>query len=647
MAAWAGLALVLFNGQTDRAYYAVDLDGAQTDAAGYAVVGGAALHGAATLPAATLQNGPDAVALYEGSAEDFPAGSSVTTAGLLDAVVYGTGDPADAGLLALLAAGEPQIDEAARGAAETDSSGRCPNGTGGQRHTATYRQNPPTPGAANDCRADAPPTVLAVQPVDGATQVSAEAVLTVEFSEPMTPDSGWLSLRCGGAEVALTIAPSGAKGYTATPLTALPPAAGCRATLAAALLRDADPDDPPDAMTTDFVWSFTTAAPVADFVLINEIDSDTPGRDTAEFIELYDGGAGRTSLSGLALVLYNGQDDRVYYAVDLDGLVTGQEGYAVIGSAALGGAATLPAATVQNGPDAIALYAGDAGDFASGAPLTAAGLLDAVVYGPAGEADAGLLPLLAAGQPLVDEGGRGDAAADALARCPNGQGGPRHTAATRPAPPTPGQANVCPFDLAPAISATEPPPDAAAVALTATLTITFSEAVQLRGEWLTLECGGAAQAVTTLPGAREAKVVPAAPLPAGARCEATVLAAGVADADTDDPPDQPTADYRWQFHTVAAPPPLRAGFGSNSPVWVDEAVVFANTTSGTGALEYTWDFGDGHGSTLAQPAHRYAAPGTYLVTLTATAGGQTATATGVVVVRGRVVFAPLVVRGPR
>jgi len=36
--------------------------------------------------------------------------------------------------------------------------------------------------------------------------------------------------------------------------------------------------------------------------VINEIDSDTPGMDTREFIELYDGGSGGTPLDSLTLV---------------------------------------------------------------------------------------------------------------------------------------------------------------------------------------------------------------------------------------------------------------------------------------------------------------------------------------------------------
>ncbi len=45
-----------------------------------------------------------------------------------------------------------------------------------------------------------------------------------------------------------------------------------------------------------------SSSPVATHIIINEVDADTPGIDTAEFIELYDGGTGNTNLSGLTLV---------------------------------------------------------------------------------------------------------------------------------------------------------------------------------------------------------------------------------------------------------------------------------------------------------------------------------------------------------
>jgi len=51
---------------------------------------------------------------------------------------------------------------------------------------------------------------------------------------------------------------------------------------------------------------------------------------------------------------------------------------------------------------------------------------------------------------------------------------------------------------------------------------------------------------------------------------------------------------------------------------VPETVVFTNTSSGSGALNYQWDFGDGGNSTATDPSHSYTAAGTYSVTLTAT-----------------------------
>jgi ABC-type multidrug transport system fused ATPase/permease subunit len=52
--------------------------------------------------------------------------------------------------------------------------------------------------------------------------------------------------------------------------------------------------------------------------MINEIDADTPGSDTAEFIELYDGGpahgGGNTPLDGLGAQLSGGQRQRLNIA---------------------------------------------------------------------------------------------------------------------------------------------------------------------------------------------------------------------------------------------------------------------------------------------------------------------------------------------
>ncbi|MEW5986859.1 MAG: PKD domain-containing protein [Chloroflexota bacterium] len=71
------------------------------------------------------------------------------------------------------------------------------------------------------------------------------------------------------------------------------------------------------------------------------------------------------------------------------------------------------------------------------------------------------------------------------------------------------------------------------------------------------------------------------------------------------------------FHPSSAP--AFAGFEDNGPIQLGETAVFANTTTGSEPISYTWDFGDGVGtSTEANPTYVYSQAGTFLVTLTAT-----------------------------
>jgi predicted extracellular nuclease len=98
-----------------------------------------------------LQNGADAVAIYASDAADFPNGTALTTDNLVDAIVYDTDDADDTGLLTLLNAGQPQVNENGGGDKGYHSNQRCPNGEGGVRNTETYDQFPPTPGAENTC----------------------------------------------------------------------------------------------------------------------------------------------------------------------------------------------------------------------------------------------------------------------------------------------------------------------------------------------------------------------------------------------------------------------------------------------------------------------------------------------------------------
>ena len=188
--------------------------------------------------------------------------------------------------------------------------------------------------------------------------------------------------------------------------------------------------------------------PLGATVLINEVDADQASTDTAEFVELYDGGVGNTSLDGYVLVFYNGSNDLSYQAFDLDGQSTDANGFFVLcGDSSVVTACDLDVTPntdlVQNGQDAVALYTADAADFPNNTPVTVVDLVDALVYDTSDADDPGLLVLLNAGQPQVDENANSQGVTESNQRCPNGSGGARNTSSYDQYPPTAGVANAC------------------------------------------------------------------------------------------------------------------------------------------------------------------------------------------------------------
>ena len=133
-------------------------------------------------------------------------------------------------------------------------------------------------------------------------------------------------------------------------------------------------------------------------VVINELDSDTPGIDDQEFIELLSS-TPNFSLDGYVLVLFNGSasgGDSSYFALDLDGYTTDVNGLLLIGSTTVSPFPQLiiPANLIQNGADAVTVYLGDDTDFPEGTLATQTNLVDAMVYGTSDADDTGLMALL-------------------------------------------------------------------------------------------------------------------------------------------------------------------------------------------------------------------------------------------------------------
>jgi len=158
-----------------------------------------------------------------------------------------------------------------------------------------------------------------------------------------------------------------------------------------------------DLSTRCITPGFTNAATSTDCpvpgppsLVVNEIDYDQPGADTAEFVEIANVGGSPADLTGVDLLLVNGTGGgaSVYQTVALSPVVLGSGDYFVVCSSA----ATVPGcdqealSSIQNGaPDAVALAFG-------------ATVLDTVSY----EGDTGAPYTEGSGSGLTDPGTTGE-----------------------------------------------------------------------------------------------------------------------------------------------------------------------------------------------------------------------------------------------
>ncbi|GHC50980.1 lamin tail domain-containing protein [Roseibacillus persicicus] len=182
------------------------------------------------------------------------------------------------------------------------------------------------------------------------------------------------------------------------------------------------------------------AAPAAfSQIVINEIDSDTPSSDTAEFVELYNAGSEAVALTGHALVFFNGSNDSEYQTVDLGAASIAAGDFLVIGNAAVPNVdIVIPDGSIQNGPDGVGLYNGATAAAyiaeTETAPLGGADLVDALVYGASDPDATGLLTALGE-TTQYDESANSLHTVESIQRNPDGS----ETFETKE--PTPGETN--------------------------------------------------------------------------------------------------------------------------------------------------------------------------------------------------------------
>lgn len=139
-----GYILVFFNGNNsvNGSYNVIDLDGFSTDANGFFLVANDGFPNADIEigPDNIIQNGTDAVAIYQAAASSFPTETPPTTTNLIDAVVYETSDGPDTDLQMALGL-STQYDENGNGMKDTESLQR--------QSDDSFCPSLPTPKAAN------------------------------------------------------------------------------------------------------------------------------------------------------------------------------------------------------------------------------------------------------------------------------------------------------------------------------------------------------------------------------------------------------------------------------------------------------------------------------------------------------------------
>ena len=145
-----GYVVVFFNGSENggnSSYFTVDLDGYVTDVNGLLLIGSNSVSPVPQflIPENTIQNGADAVAIYQGSDFNFPDETLATINNLIDVLLYDTSDGDDVDMIDIFSA-HPDF-----ASIQQINEGSSNNTNSIQRNNdGTYTSATPTPRQLND-----------------------------------------------------------------------------------------------------------------------------------------------------------------------------------------------------------------------------------------------------------------------------------------------------------------------------------------------------------------------------------------------------------------------------------------------------------------------------------------------------------------
>ncbi|MCA1578040.1 MAG: Ig-like domain-containing protein [Acidobacteria bacterium] len=450
---------------------------------------------------------------------------------------------------------------------------------------------------------DAPPSVTATTPTNGATNQPNNTDITITFSEAVNVTGNWFQIVCptsGTRNVADTVVTGGPTTFTINPNTDFTQNETCTVTVFAAQVSDQDTNDPPDIMNADFVFSFgtqdaapsvtsTTPANGATNQLTNTdvtVTFSEPVNVTGNWFQVVCGSSGTRNpadtvvTGGPTTFTINPNTDfaaaeactvTIFAAQVADqdaGDPPDNMAANFVSSFSTEAAPTVNATTPTNGATQVAANTNLTLTFSEpvdvtgnwfqivGATSGTRNVADTVVTGgpttftinPNIDFASGELVTVTVFAAQVTDQDTGD-------------------------PPDNMAANFVfsfTIDQAPSVTATTPTNGATNVALASNVSITFSEPVNVSGNWFQIVCpttGTRNVADTVVSGGPTTFTInPNADFTFNETCTVTVFAAQVADQDSGDPPDNMAANFVFSFTTVDAAPTVTATTPANGAV---------------------------------------------------------------------------------
>jgi methionine-rich copper-binding protein CopC len=450
---------------------------------------------------------------------------------------------------------------------------------------------------------DAPPSVTATTPTNGATNQANNTDITVTFSEPVNVTGNWFQIVCtssGTRNVADTVVTGGPTTFTINPNTDFSQNETCTVTVFAAQVSDQDANDPPDNMTADFVFSFTTTDAAPSVSTTNptngaanqntniniDITFSEPVNVTGNWFQIVCTTSGTRNVAdtvvtgGPSAFTINPNADfaaaETCTVTVFAAQVTDQDSddppdnmaANFVFSFSTEAAPTVNATTPTNGATQIANNTNITLTFSE--PVNVTGNWFQIVGSTSGTRNVA---------DTVVTGGPTTFTINPNVDFANGES---ITVTVFAAQVTDQDANDPPDNMAsnfafsftidqpPSVTATTPTNGATNQSASTDLTITFSEPVNVTGNWFQIVCttsGTKNVADTVVTGGPTTFTInPNADFTAGESCTVTVFAAQVSDQDSGDPPDNMDANFVFSFQTTDSAPTVTATTPTNGAV---------------------------------------------------------------------------------